>query len=119
MKKAYYARPISIDGTPQADRDFALIRSIGFEPYPLDAVKAKALEEYYKIGMEAFRPYVEESAVVVFRAFPDGSIGTGVAKEIDMAIAAGVPVIEIPRQVARRTLTVEQTKDMLAELGQR
>ena len=118
-RKAYYARPISIDGTPQAERDFALIRAMGFEPWPVDEEKARALVAYRKVGMVAFSPYVESSAVLFFRAFPDGSIGAGVAKEIEWAVAAGVPVVEIPRQIARRTLSVDDTKAMLAELGQR
>jgi hypothetical protein len=119
MKKAYYARPISIDNTQQAYRDHELIRSLGFEPYPVAEDKKWALETYREIGMEAFKPYVEVSSVLIFRAFPDGSIGAGVAKEIAWAEAAGIPVIEIPRQISRRTLSVEDTKAMLAELGQR
>lgn len=117
--KAYYARPISIDDTPQAERDMALIQALGFEPFPVGDDKANALVEYKKIGMDAFKPYVEASDALVFRAFPDGSIGAGVAKEIAWAIAASVPVVEIPRQVSRRTLTPDETRNMLAELGQR
>jgi hypothetical protein len=116
---AYYARPISVDGTKQADRDMDLIRALGFQPYPILGDKADALEQYRQIGMEAFKPYVLSSAVLIFRAFPDGSIGAGVAKEIAWAQGAGIPVIEIPRQIARRTLNVDDTKAMLAELGQR
>jgi hypothetical protein len=119
MKKAYYARPISIDGSPQHERDLALIWDLGFEPYPVGDTKAKALEQYKVVGMDAFRPYVEACSALVFRAFPDGSVGTGVAKEIEWAHLTGIPVVEIPRQIERRTLTVKQTKDMLAELGQR
>ena len=118
-KKAYYARPISIDGTPQAARDMALIESLGFAPYPVSEDKAEAIRQYRAGGMEAFKPYVLASQALVFRAFPDGSIGRGVATEIEWAQAAGIPVMEIPRQIARRTLSVEDTKAMLAELGQR
>lgn len=117
--KAYYARPISIDGTPQEARDKELIAALGFESHPVGEEKAAALAEYKKVGMEAFKPYVQESAALVFRAFPDGSIGAGVAKEIEWANEAGVPVIEIPRQINRRTLDVANTKAMLAELGKR
>lgn len=118
-KLAYYARPISIDGTKQQERDVALIYSLGFCPYPIAEEKEKALAEYRKIGMDAFKPYVKDSAVLIFRAFPDGSIGAGVAKEIAWAVEFGVPVIEIPRQVERRTLSVDDTREMLKELGQR
>lgn len=117
--KAYYARPISIDNTPQEKRDHELIRALGFEPYPVDEEKRAILTRYRESGMEAFRPAVEASQCLIFRAFPDGSIGAGVAQEIAWAQAAGVPVIEFPRQVERRTLGVDATRAMLAELGQR
>lgn len=119
MLKAYYARPISIDGTKQADRDFDLIRKLGFEPYPIGKAKEAVLAKYKEIGMKAFKPYVERSNALVFRAFPDGSIGNGVAVEIEWALAAGIPVIETPRQIGRRRLSVEDTRAMLSELGQR
>ena len=119
MKKAYYARPISIDGTPQEERDHELIRLLGFEPYPIGNDKAVALVQYRNVGMKIFKHYVQRSDCLIFRAFPDGSIGAGVKKEIDWAIEAGIPVIEIPRQIDRRTLSVQETRDMLSELGQR
>lgn len=118
-RKAYYARPISVDGSKQSDRDMALIRSLGLEPYPVGDNKAAALARYREIGMDAFKPYVFDSGVLIFRAFPDGSIGAGVAKEIAWAQEAGIPVVEIPRQISRRSLSVDHTRDMLAELGQR
>jgi hypothetical protein len=117
--KAYYARPISIDSTPQEKRDHDLIRALGFEPYPIEEAKAVILARYKEVGMEAFKPAVEESQCLIFRSFPDGSIGSGVAQEIAWAVAAGVPVIEFPRQVERRTLSTDETRRMLAELGQR
>lgn len=118
-KFAYYARPISIDNTPQSERDHALIRAIGFEPYPTGKTKAAALKEYRKIGMEAFRPYLAKCSLLVFRAFPDGSIGAGVGTEISWARDAGIAIVEIPRQTERRILSVDDTRAMLAELGQR
>lgn len=119
MKKAYYARPISIDETPQEGRDHALITAMGFEPYPVGDEKRAVLAEYRKIGMDAFKASVLASQALFYRAFPDGTIGAGVSQEIAWAIENSIPVVEIPRQIARRTLTVEQTKAMLAELGQR
>jgi hypothetical protein len=118
-EKAYYARPISVDGTKQEERDHALMRAMLFEPYPIGPAKEKALEAYRVEGMEAFRPYVLRSSALFFRAFPDGSIGAGVAKEIAWAQEAHIPVVELPRQILRRTLTVDETRAMLSELGQR
>ena len=117
--KAYYARPISIDNTPQFDRDLALIRALGFDPSPTPEEKVAILAEYKTVGMEAFKPSVEAANALVYRSFPDGSIGSGVAQEIAWAMAKGIPVVEIPRQVDRRSLNAEQTRAMLCELGQR
>lgn len=116
---AYYARPISVDGTKQEERDRALIYAMGFVPSPSPEEKIIILEKYKTEGMEAFKPAVQSSNALFFRAFPDGSIGAGVAKEIAWAQAAGIPVVEIPRQIERRTLSVDDTRAMLAELGQR
>lgn len=117
--QAYYARPISVDGTKQEQRDRGLIYAMGFVPAPSPDEKVAILEQYKLVGMVAFRPSVQGSNALFFRAFPDGSIGAGVAKEIKWAEEAGIPVIEIPRQIERRTLSVEDTRAMLAELGQR
>lgn len=119
MKTAYYARPISIDGTPQFDRDIKLIEMIGFVPTPSPEDKIEILKQYKIVGMEAFRESVETSDILIFRAFPDGSIGTGVYKEIKWALDKNIPIIEIPRQIERRKLSVDDTRSMLEELGNR
>ena len=119
MKKAYYARPISIDNTPQEKRDHDTIIAFGFEPWPIGEEKKPILDEYRKVGMVAFRPAVLSSDAFFFRAFPDGSIGAGVYTEILWAREAGIPIIEFPRSIDRRAISVDATRDMLAELGQR
>jgi hypothetical protein len=119
MKKAYYARPISIDGTPQAERDMEIIRSLGYEPWPVGDEKKDVLLAYKRIGMDAFLPYVVQSDALFFRAFPDGSIGAGVAQEIAWAFDGRIPVMEFPQKINRRTLSVDETRDMLSELGAR
>lgn len=117
MKKAYYARPMSIYHSPCEDRDVDLIRTLGFEP--IDINKEELQMAARAFGMQVFEPLVLEAKALFFRSFPDGSIGAGVAQEIAWAIGAGIPVVEIPRQIARRTLSVEDTREMLRELGQR
>jgi hypothetical protein len=57
--------------------------------------------------------------VLAFRALPDGTIPSGVAQEIKWAGEAGIPVIELPSAVNRRTLTLDQTREYLKEIGQR
>lgn len=117
---AYYARPISIDGTFQAKRDIALIEAMGYEPrYVGTDITFPFMVDYATEGMHGFKSHVESCQLLIFRALPDNSIPAGVAKEIQWALDAGIPVVEIPRQIMRRTLNAEDTRDMLAELGQR
>ena len=117
--KAYYARPISVDDTPQEQRDHELIKKLGYEPYPIGEVKKEILSRYKKEGMEVFKEVVLESDCIIFRSFPDGSIGAGVMREIIWAQEAGIPVVEFPRKLPRRYLSVDDTREMLKELGQR
>ena len=69
--------------------------------------------------MEYFAELVRSCGAVAFRVLPDGSIPAGVAKEIAVANEVGKPVIELPSGISRRVITVEQTREYLAEVGQR
>lgn len=111
--KAYYARPITLYGTPQEKRDEELIRSLGFEPIHIKKA------DYQGQGMAVFEPMVKDAKALFFRAFPDLSIGAGVAKEIAWAVEGGIPVVELPHVFERRTLSVDETRRMLAYMGQR
>lgn len=120
----YYAHCIALYGTRQEARDVALLESLGFyvdnpnRPEVDEEVKRRkaAGDPDY---MEYFRTLVEEADLLAFRALPDGAIPSGVAKEIAYAIEAGVPVIELPSALGRRTISLEQTREYLYEVGQR
>lgn len=111
--KAYYARPITLYGTPQEQRDEDLIRALGFEP--IDVKK----EDYQGQGMDVFKPLVEGAKALFFRSFPDMSIGAGVAKEIAWAKVSNLPIVELPHLFERRILSVDETRRMLAYQGKR
>lgn len=117
MKTAYYARPMNIYGTQQEERDKSTIRALGFEPIEIN--KAELQRAARERGMEVFKPLVDGAEALFFRAFIGGCIGAGVAKEIAWAKEAGIPVVELPGGVGQRALTIEQTREMLAEAGQR
>lgn len=113
--KIYYAHPISIYNTPQERRDVAALEAMGFDIVNPNSV---ANEAAYRInGMAHFESLVTSCALLAFRAFPDGSIPAGVAKEIVMA--GSRPIIELPSSVSKRTLSVDQTRQFLAESGTR
>lgn len=117
VKNAYYARPLSLYGSPQEARDKAVIAALGFDPIEINKPEIQAAAK--DRGMEPFQVLVEGASALFFRAFIDGSIGAGVAKEIEWARLAGIPVCELPSRIARRALSVDETRATLAELGQR
>ena len=116
-KMAYYARPISLYGTKQEERDIALIERMGYEAIQIN--KKEIQSRVAAEGMEVFLPLVQQASALFFRGFLGGAIGAGVAKEIAWAEEAGIPVLEIPSGIGMRTLTVEATRDCLKELGAR
>lgn len=112
----YYAHSMAIYNTRQEQRDILLLESLGFEVVnpntPEHSAKAKGKMEYYC-------ELATQCDVIAFRALPDGSIGSGVAKEIEDAMAADCMVIELPSCISRRKLNIEQTIEHLRECGQR
>lgn len=146
--RIYYAHCMAIYNTPQENRDVDLLETIFSEfnyvvnpNKPEINLECNQLRERwnenrldvdvpgypggtYATASDAvmdriFKPIVKECDVLAFRGLPDGTIPSGVAQEIQWAIDAGLPVIELPSAVNRRTLTLQQTRDYLAEIGQR
>lgn len=115
--KVYYAHVMALYDTPQELRDVATLKRLGFtvlnpnHPNYQKAAKAK--------GMDAFLPLVLDCDALAFRALPDGRISSGVAMEIQWAREAGRPVIELPGSFARRYLSVTETREYLADVGER
>jgi len=130
-KTVYYAHCQSIYGTPQEDRDVALLESLGFyvenpsnprtQEY-FKGLKKKSEEDpkfpksYY---MRFFFELIEKCHALAFRALPDGLIPLGIYKEIEKAKTMGIPVFELPSSIIRRQMSLETTREYLAEVGQR
>lgn len=118
MRIVYYAHSIALYGTEQEKRDLATLRNLGFEVVNPNAPEHDA--GYKRDGMDHFEKIVKwGSDTLAFRANPDGSINAGVALEIKWALEANHPVIELPANLSRRSLTVEQTRALLREQGWR
>ena len=113
--KCYYAHSVSIYDTKQEERDLATIESLGFKP--VNPNHSTHDEGYKKFGMNYFDDIIASCDIVAFRAHPDGSIPAGVSKEIRRAIEFGRPVIELPSGILRRSLSVDQTREYLMEIG--
>lgn len=132
--KIYYSHCMAIYDTPQEERDIEYLKRFGFEivnpntPEINEQVsdfRAKYPEVYgakttsQEIMDSIFLPMLQGCDGLVFRSLPDGSIPAGVALEIQTAKDAGMPILELPSSTLRRTLTVEETRSYLQEIGQR
>lgn len=137
--KVYYAHCMAIYGTPQEQRDIATITALGhvvINPNTPDIEKTVTqiraeVDEFNRTAIAAtrnagneimarvFLPLVEACDALAFRALPDGRIPAGVAYEICVAIEISRPVFELPHNLLGRRMTIQETKNYLAEVGQR
>jgi hypothetical protein len=123
--KAYYAHCVALYDTPQEHRDRLLLGRLGYTIYDPDSPEVDAEIARLKAAnptgdyMEFFRGLVTACDVFAFRALPDGRIPAGVAKELGFAVAAGMPIFELPSGVLARSISVEETREYLHEVGQR
>jgi hypothetical protein len=115
--KAYYAHCKAIYGTPQERRDVAQIQQLGFEVVNPAEAEWDAL--WKERGMEAKQDFAIMCDVIIFRALPDGRIPQGVFKEIREFQLRGKPVFELPSMIVSRELSLQATRDYMAEVGQR
>lgn len=116
-KTCYYARSISLYGKEQSLRDIETLAKLGF--VVTDPNGQKYATGYAEAGMSYFKSAVAACDALAFRAHADGTIPAGVAFEIGCAREAGMPVIEMPSCVGRRTLGIKQTREWLREAGHR
>ncbi len=117
MPKIYYAHPLTLYGSAQEERDIQMLEELGFEvENPNSEHHAR---QYQLHGMGHFCDTVRKCDALAFRAFPDGRIPAGIAKEIRAAQLAKKPIIEFPCGITHREFDVEQTEEYLAQAGQR
>jgi hypothetical protein len=115
--KIYYAHCVAIYDTPQETRDVETLRKLGFEV--INPNSPECSQGYQMAGMEYFRNFTAPCDGMAFRALPDGSLPAGVAYEIKLFQERGLPVMELPSGLLRRTRSVEETREYLREVGQR
>jgi hypothetical protein len=113
--KVYFARSISQYGSKQDLRDIELLHTLGFEV--ADPSTPDNQERYTQEGMDWFLQMVTECDMLIFRAHPDGSIPAGVSAEIKEAMASNLFVLEMPNGIAKRTLSVDETREYLRNIG--
>lgn len=122
----YYAHPMSLYDKPIEALDIETLERLGYTVLNPNKPEIQAFCQRLKtegladqIMEQVFKPKVIACDLLAFRAFPDGSISAGVALEIVYAKSVGMPIIELPTGIVRRTLSIEETREMLVESGQR
>lgn len=113
----YYAHSVALYGTQRERRDISDLEKMGFRVE--NPNQRHHRERYLLEGMPYFLSVVSVCDALVFRANPDGSINAGVSQEIIRASSLFKPVIELPGNMTRRTLTVNETLNYLEEQGHR
>jgi len=127
--KVYYAHCQSLYNTPQEKRDIIMLLRLEFDVISPNTPEVQAACEKIKADsmradprnevIEYFRRFAVECDCIAFRALPDGSISSGVAKEIEYFQKEGKPVFELPSGLKIRPLTLEQTREYMREVGYR
>jgi hypothetical protein len=107
VKTVYYAHPMALYGSPVERKDLSTLRALGFK------VINPALKEYATLDMDGFVKLACSCDLVAFRAFEDGKIGSGVAKEIEGARTKGIPVMEMSGDLSRRVLNRNETRQRM------
>lgn len=129
--KVYYAHFMGTYNTPVEVRDIQILTSLGLEVInpnskevsqkfekAKEGLDIKIVSEYMK-AFEVFFDYVKECEVFAFRGLPNGKIPGGVAKELEVALANNKIIIELPCGMISRSMTGEETREYLRDMGNR
>ena len=114
--KCYYAHPMNLYGTELENDDIIALLKMGFEVVnPNKQRHQEACKDTTKWDSptDYFVAMVAECDVVAYRAFPDGGIGAGVAKEVMVARNDNKPCFELAALEGRRVLPVDSTREHL------
>jgi hypothetical protein len=135
--KVYYAHSMGLYNTIQEQRDIKTLEALGFEVLNpnnpqvqarVDEVMGRHKIEhpgypdshYYRVAFkEIFDELVDQCQVFAFRALPDCRIPGGVGLELETAKEKGKHIIELPCNTIARTMTGEETREYLRDVGQR
>jgi hypothetical protein len=114
----YYAHFIGIYNTKQEQRDMEMLQNI----FPNYIIINPNIEEHQigckENGMKYFEDIVKDCDLLVFRGCVNGKIPAGVHKEVQCAKNNNIPIIELPCLI-NRAMSVDDTREMLMELGVR
>jgi len=91
--RVYLAHPVTDYGSARQAQAIDLLRANGWKVENPD--QPHHASAYLMYGMGHFKGVVNDCDGLAFLRFPDGSIGSGVATEIETALRRGLPVWDI------------------------
>lgn len=116
--KIYYAHPINIYNSEQEKRDIETLVKLGFEVINPNGENLD--KEYNKNkDFEVFFKAIDDCQALAFRSTYRGDITSGVAREVERAKINEIPIIELPSNMRKRELSLDETRDFLKETGVR
>lgn len=129
-QKVYYAHFMGIYNTPQEERDIKTLENLGLEVFnpnipevqtecKTEFLNVKTDEEYNKAFAKVFFTKIAQCEVFAFRSIPDGRIPGGVAKELKEAQRLNKIIIELPCGTYARSMSKEDTREYLRDIGTR
>jgi hypothetical protein len=119
---------MGIYNTLQEQRDIVTLKQLGLEVVnpntpeiqkEVDSYDKSTPEKYMEMFDRIFFQRVYDCDVFAFRGLPNGKIPGGVAKELAQAKLAGKIIIELPCSTISRSMTGEETREYLMDMGQR
>lgn len=125
MKKliCYYAHTMTSYGSTIEFEDIQLLEKLGFEvvnpskPEIAAGCKLYTEKHGWQKVMDYFKNIIDACDLIAFRGIPNGQILSGVAAEVEHALNIGIPVIELPCSIKKRSMDYPETKQYLIELG--
>lgn len=122
MTVIYLAHPVTDYGGPRQLQAIELLRSNGWQVENPDQPHHTAA--YRQHGMKHFTEVVADCDGLAFLRFPNGSIGAGVALEIEMALRRGLPVWDISNDrlesvgtmMPTPILSIDETRSLIVSI---
>ena len=122
--KIYYAHSMHLYNTKQEARDVEMLQKLGFEVLNPNSPEIQAeVQRRVAEGKDEYMMYFDELIgecdALAYRSLVDGSIPSGVGKEIKFAAVQEKPYFELPTLPSTRFLSLEDTRLFLQLNGQR
>lgn len=118
----YYAHGMYLYDTEQEKRDIELLEKLGLKVVnPNSAVHRRGAERSSLTKIHYYCKLAGTCDSLAFRSIPWGLITSGVAAEIKrvLSIQRFIPIFELPSSIDSRMISVEQTVEVLKEIGER